>query len=250
MRRLIALEPYRLRASGRNEIYYYYYYYSTHARENSPNCTALLSQPHRQYTHSHMMRHSMGQNCIYFFMPFFMLTSVTCQEHLEEADCVHVPRQLPNITVPITPFALPASFAAASLPQDPSIQWQIHNTLALYPLAIDGKNFAALNRIFTCDVIANCSAPLNLISGLSNLQAVLNQSLLPVTTQHSFGTQIIIVLVEALEAKSVTYFTATHFGQGVSVGQVRYPLFQKLRRGHDDEDMWLLQYIRRLRRHV
>ena len=151
---------------------------------------------------------------------FFVYTSTICQEDQAEQDCKYRPVLPLNATVPIGLFSLPVSYAAASLPADPYVQTQIHNTLALYPLAIDGKNFAELDRVFDSDVVANYSAPLNIITGVLNLQAVLNASLFYVTTQHSLATQIIEVVKGGCEAKSVTYFTATHFGQGDYFGQV------------------------------
>ena len=149
-----------------------------------------------------------------------MYIRATCQEHSADGGCKHDSPPPSNATVLVEFFSLPVSYSAASLPADPTVQLQIRNTLALYPLAIDGKNFGALNRIFTSDVVANYSAPLNVITGLLNLQAVLNASLFSVTTQHSFATQIIDVLEGNCKAKSITYFTATHFGQGDYYGQV------------------------------
>ena len=154
-----------------------------------------------------------------------LYAGVTCLEHPQNPGCLADRLDLPNTTVPIEFFSLPASYAAATLSKDPVAQLQIHNTLALYPLAIDGKNFASLDRVFTCDVVANYSAPLNVITGLSNVQAVLKESLLYVTTQHSFATQVIDVLNGGRKAKSLTYFTATHFGQGNYLGQVRSHMF-------------------------
>ena len=151
---------------------------------------------------------------------FFAHTSARCQEYSTFGDCKQDFLHVQNTTDPVKLFALPVSYSEASLRADSTAQLQIRNTLALYPFAIDGKNFAALHRVFTYDVIANYSAPLNVITGLSNLQSVLNASLFYVTTQHSFTTQAIDVLGEGCEAKSVTYFTATHFGQRDYYGQV------------------------------
>jgi hypothetical protein len=157
-----------------------------------------------------------------FVLLLLMDAGVIGQKHPRNGACIIDPLHLPNSSSPTEPFSLPAAYAAAALPQDPTAQLQIHNTLGLYPLSIDSKNFAALDRVFTCDVVANYSAPLNVITGLSHLQEVLSESLFYVTTQHSFATQVIDVLDEGREAKSLTYFTATHFGQGDFSGQVRF----------------------------
>lgn len=53
---------------------------------------------------------------------------------------------------------LPAAYSKVGYPQDPTIIEQIRNTLALYPLAVDGKDFGALDLVFTQDVVANYSA--------------------------------------------------------------------------------------------
>lgn len=58
------------------------------------------------------------------------------------------------------------------------------NTLVLYPFAIDGKNFAALDNIFTKDVVANYSAPLDVLTPLSTMQTALEASLASVTTHR------------------------------------------------------------------
>ena len=109
----------------------------------------------------------------------------------------------------------------------------IRNTLAIYPFAIDGKNFDALSKVFTTDAVANYSAPLNVLTPLSSIQSVLESSLECVTTQHLYGTQWIDV-VSPLAARSVTYFRAAHFGKGQSEGQVLYAYGQY-------QDNWVRQ---------
>lgn len=94
---------------------------------------------------------------------------------------------------------------------DPISIESIRSTLALYPFAIDGKNFDALSNVFAADAAANYSAPLNVLSPLSDIKATLRASLSCVTTQHQFGTQLIDI-DGPLEARSVTYFRAAHFG--------------------------------------
>ncbi|KAJ5742465.1 uncharacterized protein N7511_011484 [Penicillium nucicola] len=95
----------------------------------------------------------------------------------------------------------------------------IRNTLAIYPFAIDGKNFDALSKVFSTDAIANYSAPLNVLTPLHSIQSSLKQSLACVTTQHLYGTQWIDV-TSPTAAQSVTYFRAAHFGKGDTEGQV------------------------------
>ncbi|OBT92191.1 hypothetical protein VE01_10042 [Pseudogymnoascus verrucosus] len=119
--------------------------------------------------------------------------------------------------------AIPA-FNLPTLISTENVEANTHNieairaTLALYPLAIDGKNFDSLSRIFAQNAVANYSAPLNVLTPLSTIQSVLKSSLNPVTTQHSFGTQLIDILSHD-SAFSVTYYTATHFGRGTFGGK-------------------------------
>lgn len=98
---------------------------------------------------------------------------------------------------------------------------QIRNTLATYPFAIDSKNFSALSFVFHPDAVANYSEPLNVITGLPEIESTLEASLAMFAgTQHSYSTQA-IRLDEAQEsARAVTYFTAAHFGKGQAEGQV------------------------------
>ncbi|CAI7569724.1 hypothetical protein N7533_002005 [Penicillium manginii] len=97
----------------------------------------------------------------------------------------------------------------------------IRNTLAIYPFAIDGKNFDALSKVFTADATANYSAPLNVLHPLTTIQSSLKASLVCVTTQHLYGTQWIDVL-SPTTARSVTYYQASHFGKGSSANQALY----------------------------
>lgn len=60
-----------------------------------------------------------------------------------------------------------------------------------------------------------------MLTSLSVVEAALEAALAPVDTQHAYGTQIVELLGEG-EARSVSYFTATHFGRGKYVGQVVY----------------------------
>jgi hypothetical protein len=110
-------------------------------------------------------------------------------------------------------FDLPTLVANAPYAANHAIVEAIRTTLALYPLAIDGKNFNALGQLFTSNAVANYSEPLNILTPLSTIQSVLQSSLSAVTTQHAFATQLIGVL-SPTSAFSVTYYTATHFGRG------------------------------------
>ena len=105
--------------------------------------------------------------------------------------------------------------------EDATVVEAIRNTLALYPFAIDGKNFDALDKVFAQNAVANYSAPLNVLTPLSNIKSELAASLECVTTQHLFGTQLIDPISSTV-AESVTYYRAAHFGTGQATGQVAY----------------------------
>jgi hypothetical protein len=122
-------------------------------------------------------------------------------------------------TVPIPLYDLPTLVPGTSFQADPYDVEAIRNTLSHYPLAIDGKNFAALGLVFTLNAVANYTAPLGVLTPLSNIEAVLGASLATVTTQHLLGTQVIDIL-SPTTAFSVTYFQASHFGTGIYSGEV------------------------------
>lgn len=120
---------------------------------------------------------------------------------------------------PLPLFDLPNALCESDFVSDPSDLEAIRNTLAYYPLAIDGKNFAALGRVFTHNAIANYSTPLGVLTPLSTIISALKASLAVVMTQHSYGTQVISI-VSPVSAISITYFTATHFGTREHIGQL------------------------------
>ena len=76
--------------------------------------------------------------------------------------------------------------------------------------------------------MANYSAPLGVLRGLESVRAVLEGSLGKVRTQHALST----IVVEIGEdsggkgtARSLTYYTASHFGVGGGEGQVGLGVF-------------------------
>lgn len=129
-------------------------------------------------------------------------------------------------TDPIPLRTVPTAYPLSLTLQDADIQNQIRNTLAHYPLAIDGKNFDALDRVFTADAVANYSAPIYIVTGLPAIKTTLEQALRPVLSQHSYGTQVIEIEKDERTARSVTYYTASHFGTGNKTGKVLYSYAQ------------------------
>jgi hypothetical protein len=87
----------------------------------------------------------------------------------------------------------------------------IRQVTALYALAIDGRSFETLRKVFVPDARANYSDPIGVLNGVQAVIDTLGPSLqMFVTTQHHLGTQYIHVC-DADNAVSVTYFQASHF---------------------------------------
>lgn len=78
--------------------------------------------------------------------------------------------------------------------------------------------------MFTENVTANYSSPLGLLTPLSAVKEGLERFFAPVDAQHAHGTQV-VEISGACEARSVSYFTATHFGRGKYYGEVRVVAF-------------------------
>lgn len=170
----------------------------------------------RTCTYANMLLHpkfAIAASAWTLFLPPTDANKLTMAQHCPQA--MHLPSSLTNTSF----SALPSLFQSASGPQDPVAIDAIRNTLALYPLAVDGKDFAALSEVFISDAVANYSAPLNVLTPLDTIESVLQGSLATVNTQHSYGTQV-IQLFGPCVARSVTYFRAAHFGIGIYEGQI------------------------------
>ena len=95
----------------------------------------------------------------------------------------------------------------------------IQQTLALFAVAVDTKNYALFSSIFTPNVTANFSTPgAENIQGLSQLTDILSQSLRGQLSQHSLST-LQINFTSQTEANAVQYLIGTFFGQGNLTGQ-------------------------------
>ncbi|KAF2437758.1 hypothetical protein P171DRAFT_399340 [Karstenula rhodostoma CBS 690.94] len=87
----------------------------------------------------------------------------------------------------------------------------MRQTLTFYPYIIDGRAFPSLSSIFTTDAVANYSAPLGVLKGLSTIAATLEQALASFPgTQHLLGPQSVRIC-DSKKAISVTYYRAVHF---------------------------------------
>ncbi|PGH13472.1 hypothetical protein AJ79_03602 [Helicocarpus griseus UAMH5409] len=115
---------------------------------------------------------------------------------------------------------LPFAFASVIEPnQDVAAMLQIQQTMSLYAVLVDGKQFDKLDLVFHNDVWANYSALLGVLHPLSALKTGLQRSVSAVMTQHALTTQLVDVAKNGTSARSATYFTASHFGTEDFYGQ-------------------------------
>ena len=174
---------------------------------------------------------------------------LTAQATLGVPRCKPGPSAEAGSLEPVSLFDTPKVFAPSAEPQDPTALAQIANTLALYPLAIDGKDLSQLKNVFFADAVANYSAPIGVLKSLPVIEKTLGPLLAPVTTQHHLGTQVIDLLPGGCKARSLTYFTASQFGKGKYEGEALYVYGQYQDfLARDKDGIWkiqirLLQYM-------
>ena len=147
---------------------------------------------------------------------FALLTVTTTFAAFEALNKRSSPQPAPatNLTAAIPLYALPTTYPLSLSPQNPVAENQIRDTLAHYPLAIGGKNFAGLDLVFTPDVVANYSEPLGVLTGLSSVISTLEASLAPVTTQHALSTQVIEILEGGNRARSDILYGVSFWARG------------------------------------
>lgn len=101
------------------------------------------------------------------------------------------------------------------------IDLEIRNKLSLYAIRLDTKQFGLLDEVFTADVFANFGLPgtVGTYYGLIAVENFLKSNLPPsAVTQHAITT-IVIDFSDGSTPISVSYVTATYFGQGNLTGQ-------------------------------
>ncbi|KAL9109434.1 MAG: hypothetical protein Q9227_005942 [Pyrenula ochraceoflavens] len=125
-----------------------------------------------------------------------------------------------NLAGPLVFLAIlgPVLANSNSKPQSPLLTpyEQIHNLVNTYPLAVDTKSISLFTQIFTPDATAEYDTLGNFTSATGIGQGVI-AALQPVTTQHSFTTQVINFAGD-VEAECISYAQANHFGTGPVVG--------------------------------
>lgn len=119
---------------------------------------------------------------------------------------------------PISAYDLAQSFQPTSNAADLLSAQAIRDTLALYPLALDGRNFDVLDEVFAPDVQASYMGPLGNFTSLQDLKTGLAAVFSGLTsTQHNYGTQIVSIH-SPTSAVSVTYVHASHFTNTEPIG--------------------------------
>lgn len=153
--------------------------------------------------------------------------------------------RLPYGTIPLNSSQIPQILSTRTdWNKDTRSIETIRNKLAVSAFAIDGKQFSALDHVFTSSAVANYSEPLGVLSGLDNITSALEQSLNGVGTQHLIGNQFTL-FVDERNAFSVTYFQVTYVGGSddrndtvFAVGQYQDSWFRKDSKTQD----WLIVY--------
>lgn len=120
---------------------------------------------------------------------------------------------------------LPKIFEHAKKGQSKYNTGLVHNSAALYPLYVDGKDFESLDRIFMLDVVVNMSTVHPIVRGLPLLKETLRGAFDGLRTQHDLGNQNIKIFNHGCQALTVTYFTATISGIDNSSEKVCCNLF-------------------------
>lgn len=98
---------------------------------------------------------------------------------------------------------------------------RIRDKLTLYSLAVDGKNFSNLDRIYTKDAVVEVSSDYPLLRGLETIKEASEKSVENVDTRLLLGTQIIKMYEDdPCAASSFTYFASTYLGKDMLVGKI------------------------------
>lgn len=118
----------------------------------------------------------------------------------------------------------------------------VQQTLNLFPIAIDNKNFSILNQVFTTDAFA-AFQPDQPQYSLQNITGWLELFLSNVTSHHSLGG-LYVTQENPCEATAISYLQGSFFGRGPATGQM-YQSFgyyqdQLFKNGGIGSDSWLV----------
>ena len=110
----------------------------------------------------------------------------------------------------------PAEYALGNNPSAEDVTG-IQQTLGLFPVAIDQKQFDLLDAVFTTNATANFRGP-SLLVGVPAIKRSLSKGLTGLISQHDLGT-LYINMTEPDKAVSYNWLQGTFFGTGNSAGQ-------------------------------
>lgn len=119
----------------------------------------------------------------------------------------------------------------------------IQQTLSLFPVAIDSKQYGLLDQVFT-PTASVAFTPTEVPSGLSNIQAWLENVLKDLTSHHHLGG-LQINQTNPCEATAINYLQGSFFGQGPAAGQIFFDFGyyedQLVKDGGAGSNKWLVQ---------
>ncbi|KAK1714118.1 uncharacterized protein BDZ83DRAFT_636688 [Colletotrichum acutatum] len=94
----------------------------------------------------------------------------------------------------------------------------IRNAIAIFPLAVDSKNYDLLSEGFAPNVVVEYPEPIGVTRGVKDLQQALEHVLKGLETHHALSTQS-IKQTSQTSADGTTYCMAVHFGTGKATGR-------------------------------
>ena len=111
----------------------------------------------------------------------------------------------------------PAEYALTNHPPAADDVTAIQQTLALFPLAIDLKQFDLLDAVFAPDAVANFTGH-SVSVGLPAIKTYLSAGLAGLASQHNLGT-LYINQTGSDTATSYNWLQGTFFGTGVAANR-------------------------------
>lgn len=137
--------------------------------------------------------------------------------------------------------ALLITWVSAGYRSNPRDEISIRNTLSVYAISVDSKQYTALANVFTSNFVGNFSLGGPNLRGLAATERVLASTLNGLVSQHKISTTVVNI-TSNLTANSTCYFEATFFGQGKLLGQIAtaYGTYLDVWRRNTVDDMFLI----------
>lgn len=149
--------------------------------------------------------------------------------------------RLPYGTAPLNATQLPQILSTRTdRNKDSQSIDSIRNKLAVYSYAVDGKEFLALDQVFSASAVANYSSSLGVLSGGTVIRDALTTEFAGPTTQHLLGSTFVL-FSDLRDAFSVTGFQITTLASNCTsqvFGQFQDSWFRRSGRTQD----WKIAY--------